>query len=76
MKEKYKCIYNLRLAGFLMLNGIPIQRIERNLGRPWRNVYLFEDKEEISKLIETYKEQKSKENDNNGFNNRNSRNKS
>ena len=71
MKEKYKCIYNLRLAGFLMMNGIPIQRIERNLGRPWRNVYLFEDKEEISKLIETYKEQKSKEN-NNGINNRNS----
>ena len=70
MKEKYKCIYNLRLAGFLMLNGIPIQRIERNLGRPWRNVYLFEDKVEISKLIETYKEQKSKENDKDGFNNR------
>lgn len=75
MKEKYKCIYNMRLAGYLMLNGIPIQRIERNLGRPWRNVFLFEDTEEISKLIEIYKQQKSKENDNNGINIKNSQNK-
>lgn len=69
MKEKYKCIYNMRLAGYLMLNGIPIQRIERNLGRPWRNVFLFEDTEKISKLIEIYKQQKSKENDKDGINN-------
>lgn len=76
MKEKYKCIYNMRLAGYLMLNGIPIQRIERNLGRPWRNVFLFEDTEEISKLIEIYKQQKSKENDNDGINNERSTSKS
>ena len=57
--KKYKCIYNLRLAGFLMMNGLPILRIETNLGRPWRNVYLFEDNEKIEKIIEIYKEQKS-----------------
>lgn len=58
MKD-YKCIYNLRLAGFLMMNGFPIQRIETNLGRPWRNVYLFEDNKKIEEMIKIYKEQKS-----------------
>lgn len=72
MKEKYQCIYNMRLAGYLMLNGIPIQRIEKNLGRPWRNVFLFENTEKISKLIKDYKEQKSKENEYHGVNNKRS----
>lgn len=58
--EKYKCIYNLRLAGFLMMNGIPIQRIETNLGRRWRKVYLFENSIKIEILINQYKQQKSK----------------
>ena len=55
MKEKYKCIYNPQLAGFLMFNGIHLKRVERNLDRPWTNVYLFEDKEEIKELIDKYK---------------------
>ena len=68
MKEKYKCIYNMRLAGFLMMNGIRILRIDKNLGRPWRNVFIFEDNKDIEKLIEAYKELKSKEK-NYGINN-------
>lgn len=60
---QYKCIYNLRLAGFLMMNGIPIKRIEVNLGRPRRDVYLFEQSKKIEELILKYKSQKSKEND-------------
>ena len=68
MKEKYKCIYNMRLAGFLMMNGIRILRMDKNLGRPWRNIFIFEDNENVDKLIETYKELKSKEK-NYGINN-------
>lgn len=63
MKDKtieYKAIYNLRLAGFLMMNGLPIKRVEVNLGRPWRDVYLFEDSERIETLISEYKSKKSK----------------
>lgn len=62
MKEKYKCIYNMRLAGYLMMNGIRILRMEKNQGRPWRNIFIFEETEELMKLIEIYKETKSKEN--------------
>lgn len=71
MKENIKCIYNMRLAGYLMMNGMRILRIDKNLGRPWRNVFIFEDTEEVEKLIELYKELKSKENDY-GINNRRS----
>lgn len=63
MKEKYKCIYNMRLAGYLMMNGMRIIRMEKNQGRPWRNVFIFEDTDEVMKLIEIYKNEKSKEND-------------
>ena len=69
MKEKYKCIYNMRLAGYLMMNGIRIIRMEKNLGRPWRNVFIFEESDELTQLIEIYKETKSKENKNYGINN-------
>lgn len=69
MKGKYKCIYNPQLAGFLMMNGIHLLRIEKNLDRPWTNVYLFENKEEIKGLIDKYKTKKSTEVNNNGNNN-------
>lgn len=59
---KKKCIYNLKLAGYLMMHQCPILRVEKNLGRPWRDVYLFEDTEKINQLIEQYKTEKSKEN--------------
>lgn len=72
MKEKYKCIYNPQLAGFLMFNGIHLKRMERNLGRPWTNVYLFEDNEKIEDLIDEYKKLKSTEENKDGINNRRS----
>lgn len=54
----------MRLAGYLMMNGVRIIRMEKNLGRPWRNVFIFEDTDEVMKLIEIYKNEKSKENEN------------
>lgn len=66
MKNK-KCIYNPQLAGFLMFHKIKLQRIERNLGRPWVNVYLFEDDGNIEKLIDEYKKIKENDYDINGI---------
>lgn len=60
-KKPYKCIYNQQLAGFLMLNKQPLQRMERNLDLPWRNVFLFNDTKEVEQLMLQYK-QISKEN--------------
>lgn len=42
-----------------MMHGIPIRRIETNLGRRWRNVYLFDNTAKIEELINLYKVQKS-----------------
>ena len=67
MKEKYKCIYNMRLAGYLMLNGFPIRKIEPNIHNTKWNVYMFDYSDEIEKTIEFYKE--SKRRDNNGIDN-------
>lgn len=68
MKEQYKCIYNLKLAGYLMMHGFPIRRVERNLDRPKWDVYLFDKTEEIEEVIEFYKFKKSKGENNNGIN--------
>ena len=56
----YKCIYNMRLAGFLMMHGIPLKRMETNLDRRKWNVYLFENSNVIEELIEEFKLQKTK----------------
>lgn len=64
-KKPYKCIYNQQLAGFLMLNKQPLQRMERNLDLPWRNVFLFNDTKEVEQLMLQYK-QISKENNKDG----------
>ena len=68
-KKPYKCIYNQQLAGFLMLNKQPLQRMERNLDLPWRNVFLFNDTKDVEQLMLQYK-QISKENINNGIDNK------
>lgn len=55
-----KCIYNLGLAGFLMLNHCRLLRVERDLDKSGRDVYLFKNSDKIDKLIETYKNNKEK----------------
>ena len=67
-QKPYKCIYNQQLAGFLMLNKQPLQRMERNLDLPWRNVFLFNDTEEVEQLMLQYKKEYKGENKN-GINN-------
>ena len=62
-KKPYKCIYNQQLAGYLMMNKQPLQRMERNLDLPWRNVFLFNNTKEVEQLMLQYK-QMTKENKN------------
>ena len=69
MKEKYKCIYSLKLAGYLMMHGYPVRRVEHNLDRPKWDVYLFDQSEEIEETIEFYKFKKTKEKHKYGINN-------
>lgn len=53
--KMYKQIFSLRLAGFIMMNGIPIKRIHHNLKFKNKDVYLFEDTQELSQAILKYK---------------------
>ena len=61
--KKFKYIFSLRLAGFLMMNGFRILRINHNLQKRDKDVYVFENSTELCKMMEKYNEIKnSKEN--------------
>ena len=61
--KKFKYIFSLRLAGFLMMNGFRILRINHNLQKKDKDVYVFENSNELCKMMEKYSEIKnSKEN--------------
>ena len=53
--KKYKQIFSLKLAGYLMMNGFPIKRIHHNLKIKNKDVYLFEDTPELMQIILKYK---------------------
>ena len=64
--KKFKYIFSLRLAGFLMMNGFRILRINHNLQKKDKDVYIFENSKEICKAMEKYtliKNSKETEND-------------
>ena len=64
--KKFKYIFSLRLAGFLMMNGFRILRINHNLQKKDKDVYVFEDSNELCKMMEKYtliKNSKETEND-------------
>ena len=61
--KKFKYIFSLRLAGVLMMNGFRILRINHNLQKKDKDVYVFENSNELCKMMEKYSEIKnSKEN--------------
>ena len=61
--KKFKYIFSLKLAGFLMMNGFRILRINHNLQKKDKDVYVFENSNELCKMMEKYNEIKnSKEN--------------
>lgn len=53
--KMYKQIFSLRLAGYLMMNGFPIKRIHHNLKVKNKDVYLFEDTDELKQVMLEYK---------------------
>ena len=53
--KKYKQIFSLKFAGYLMMNGFPIKRIHHNLKIKNKDVYLFEDTPEFMQIILKYK---------------------
>ena len=52
--KKFKYIFSLRLAGFLMMNGFRILRINHNLQKKDKDVYIFENSKELCKTMEKY----------------------
>ena len=61
--KKFKYIFSLRLEGFLMMNGFRILRINHNIQKKDKDVYVFENSNELCKMMEKYNEIKnSKEN--------------
>ena len=66
--KKYKQIFSLRLAGYLMFNGFRIKRIHHNLKEIDKDVYLFDDTPELEVAILKYKELKQTKEKNHGFN--------
>lgn len=63
MKEikKYEYVKSLRLAGWLMLNGFRILRINHNLEVKGKDVYVFEQSEKLSDCIFEYINKRTKE---------------
>lgn len=55
---KYQYIFSLRLAGFLMLNGFRILRINHNLKFFGKDVYIFENSEKLQAAMGEYMKNK------------------
>ena len=55
MNKKY-VVFNQRLAGFLMMNGFPLKRMDKSRHENTnRNVFIFNESENLLKTIEIYK---------------------
>lgn len=54
-EKKYKIIFNQRLAGYLMMCGFILVKVEPDRDGSGRNVFLFHASEELTKSIEKYK---------------------
>ena len=61
MDKKYEYVKSLRLAGWLMFNGFRILRINHNLKVKGKDVYVFEQSEELSDCIFDYINKSTKE---------------
>lgn len=57
-EKKYEYIKSLRLAGYLMLHGFRILRINHNLKVKNKDIYVFEQSENLEKCILKYIEKK------------------
>lgn len=69
MKDKFEYVRSLRLAGFCMLNGFRLLRIEQNKINKNKDVYVFKQSEELSECILKYISTKEKKYGNNSKSN-------
>ena len=75
-EKKYEYVKSLRLAGWLMLHGFRILRINHNLEVKGKDVYVFEQSDKLSDCIFEYINKRTKENNYNADFNKRSRSKS
>lgn len=68
--KKYEYVKSLRLAGWLMLHGFRILRINHNLEVKGKDVYVFEQSEKLSDCIFEYINRRTRENYHGNFNKR------
>lgn len=61
IEEKFKYIFSLKLAGYLMMNGQRIVRINHNLNIKDKDVYVFINTPELCRLMSEYTDKNSKE---------------
>lgn len=61
IEEKFKYIFSLKLAGYLMMNGQRIVRINHNLNIKDKDVYVFINTLELCQLMSEYTDKNSKE---------------
>lgn len=55
MKKEY-IIFNQRLAGYLMMNGFVLKRMDRTRHtNSNRNIFIFNESENLLKVIDIYK---------------------
>lgn len=55
MKPK-KIIHSQRMAGYLMLKGFVLLEIKANLKDKGRNIYLFNESDELNNALDKYNE--------------------
>ena len=61
MEQKFKYIFSLKLAGYLMTKGHRILRINHNLNVNDKDVYVFLDTPELRAEMSEYTNKNSKE---------------
>lgn len=61
MEQKFKYVFSLKLAGYLMMNGHRIIRINHNLSVKDKDVYVFVNTPELCKTMTEYTSKNSKE---------------
>lgn len=61
MEQKFKYIFSLKLAGYLMTKGHRILRINHNLNVNDKDVYVFLDTQELRADMSEYTNKNSKE---------------
>ena len=69
-EQKYEYIKSLRLAGWLMMHGFRILRINHNLEVKGKDVYVFEQSDKLTDCIFEYINKRTKENTYGNYNKR------